>query len=149
MPGLLLHSPAEVIAQLLVDLGLGVAVDNTTTTQWQVFSLHEPDRPDYSITVYEVTGIVDVRTMPDRERAEWDGIQIKLRCPSEAVGSVKARAIAVALDSVAQQVVVVGGGTSYNIWCFNRSSGPIPLGKEPNSDRRSITINGTVSLRKI
>jgi hypothetical protein len=53
MSGSLDHFPADIIRQLLIDLGVGLDV---TATDWPAFSQKEPDSPDNVITVFDTMG---------------------------------------------------------------------------------------------
>lgn len=149
MPGLLTLSPADVLRRAIIQLGLGVDPGPQSTTAWQVFAHTEPDLPNEVITVYDTTGRDLGYTMVDGQRQTLDGIQIRVRANDEATGWTKANAIAVALDAQAQLLVVISSSV-YKLWEFNRTSGPVPVGRENAiSNRRIHTVNGTVSLRQL
>lgn len=149
MPGLLLHSPADVVRQLLVDLGLGIDYADDRT-DWALFASGEPDLPDNCITVYDTTGLDEGREMVSGERQEHHGLQIRVRSKTQAVGFAKARDISVALDEDVYQETVAVDGDSYLVWAVRRTGDPLFLGKDaPNSKRNLFTINATVSLRAV
>lgn len=147
MTGSLTHSPADVVRQLLIDLGHGTIPSGGGS--WPVFVSQEPNSPDSVITVYDTTERQDGRTMVDGERQEHEGIQVRIRDPDHAGGYTKAHAIAIALDTFASPTSVTIGSSVYQLWAATRVSGPIALGKEtPNSKRNLFTINATVTLRQ-
>jgi hypothetical protein len=74
MSGSLDHFPADIIRQLLIDLGVGLGV---TATDWPAFSQKEPDSPDNVITVFDTMGRDLGRTNPDMVRSERYGIQVR------------------------------------------------------------------------
>lgn len=147
MPGTLIHSPADVVRRLLIDLGLGT----NGGASWPVFTDAEPNVPDNCITVRDTQGRDGGRDMVTAERAEHHGIQIRVRAGTQSAGYTKARAIAVALDSsVYQEMVVVaaGAGGAYKVHAITRTTDVIALGKEvPTAKRSLFTINALISVR--
>src|SRR5262245_28835704 len=151
MPGLLVHSPAEVVRQLLIDSGLG----GEPGGEWPVFATNGPDLPDNAITVYDTAGTDDGRSM-DGERWERGGIQVRVRSTTHTVGHPKSKAIALMMDQLSQQVVHVDTN-AYKIWTIVRTSDVLPLGKEvagagmPGdiSRRNLFTVNALVNLREV
>jgi hypothetical protein len=95
MSGSLDHFPADIIRQLLIDLGVGLDI---TATDWPAFSQKEPDSPDNVITVFDTMGRDLGRTNPDSVRSERYGIQVRVRGGDIDATGVRARSIAMALD---------------------------------------------------
>lgn len=152
MPGQLDHSPADVVRQLLIDLGLGTAISTAgaPTGAWPVYHASAPPEPDRIITVRSTTGIDGGRSHPDGERLTHHGIQVAIRSVSESEGYIKANAIAIALDQSVRRVTVTVDGVNYLVYCFSKVGDVIPAGKEtPTSKRSLFTINPMVSLRKV
>ena len=143
MPGLLATTPAKVIRQLLIDLGL--ASDGGPS--WPAYSPNVPDLPNVMIAVTDTAGRDGGREMATGERAEHDGIQILLRDVDEDSGFLKAKQVAIALDAVSYENVSVGGHT-YTVATIVRTGPVLPLGKAvPSSKRWMFSINAVVSLR--
>lgn len=146
MPGTLYHSPADIVRQALIDMGLGTLPSEEGA--WPVFVSVEPDRPDNCMTVTDTLGKDNGRIMVDGVRPEHHGFQIRFRATSHPVGYLKARAVAVALDSLYQRAVTVttsGTDRTYLIHCVNRAGDVLYLGQDV-SDRNKrdlFTINGT------
>lgn len=139
------HSPADIIAQLLIDLGL--ATDPDDTDAWPVYSTDEPDLPDNCITCYDTAGRDVGRTMKDGERQQYPGIQLRIRCARHEVGFVKAQAIAIALDEQVAMDYVTLDAVTYTVQSVLRTGTVVPIGKEvPGSARRAFTINGLVTV---
>lgn len=137
MPGLLDHSPADIIAQLLEDFGYT-----------SVFVGSSPDLPDEMITVFDTAQVDTGRNMTDGERWEKYGIMIRVRSTTQYAAGRLAREIAVRLDKEVYDEVVnmeflTGTDTSqYLVHAVQRVSGPISLGHEVPSSRRFVyTIN--------
>jgi hypothetical protein len=145
MSGSLDHFPADIIRQLLIDLGVGLDV---TATDWPAFSQKEPDSPDNVITVFDTMGRDLGRTNPDSVRSERYGIQVRVRGGDIDATGVRARSIAMALDSVVRRPVVLEA-TLYLILSFVRSGPVLRLGIDaPSSGRWVFVINGLASLHK-
>jgi hypothetical protein len=156
MPGPLTHSPADIIAKVLIDLSLGL---EPPTTPWPVFVSNEPDVPDNCITTYDTLGKSSGRTNYDGEQQEHHGVQVRVRSINHPIGFTKARAIAIALDQSVYDMVVSIGSVSYLVHCVNRQGDIISLGKEvtvsgyksesPSSRRQIFVINTFVSVREV
>ena len=146
MPGTLTHSPATAIQSLLI--ALGVATDPASSAAWPVYASAEPDTPDNCITVYDTAGRDEGRRMTDGQRNERSGFQVRVRSKDHATGYTKARAIAVAMDGVLRQTVLVST-QHYLIWAVTRSSDVLALGPEsPSSKRPIFTVNATASIKQ-
>ena len=53
----LLHSPADILRHLLVDLGAGVLPENGTKTNWPISEGQELNAPDNAICTYDTEGL--------------------------------------------------------------------------------------------
>lgn len=149
MSGNLAHSTADVIAELLVDLGLGTIYNGSTTVAWQIAINREPDKPDNMITVFDTAGKDNGRIMVNGERQENPGIMIKVRASSNTVGFVKAQTIATTLDAQTNSNASISA-SNYIIHTVNRTTNVLSLGQDkPNSRREIFSVNATVSLRQI
>ena len=146
MSGSLTHSPSSIIRQLLVDKSLGVLP--SADGDWPIFITQEPDTPDSVITLRETTSRLSGRSMPSGQVIEHYGIQIRVRDANHQDGFDKAEAIMIALDEDVLRETVTVDGTDYAIQSVSRSTGIVPLGKEPTSNRDIFTINVTTALRQ-
>ena len=153
MTGSLTFSQAEIIAQLLIDLGLGT--DPTDNSDWPIYATEEPNEPDNVITIYDTVGTQDGRTMVDGEVQEHEGIQIKIRAINHDTGNRKANDLKIAIDQTierdtVQVASILGTGTlDYFVQAVSRVSGPLALGEEVDSHRNVFTINAIVALREV
>lgn len=152
MPDSLLHSPADIIRQLLVDLGLG---NDSNSNTWPTFVGSEPGSPDNVLTVFNTAGRDQGRHMIDGTRQTFPGVQIRVRSALPAVGYSKAGTIADALDaSVYNRTVNVEtingvAAASYTVHALSRTTDVLDIGKDvPNSRRSIYTINATVTLKR-
>jgi len=149
MPGPLGHSPADVVAQLVVDQGWGIeyADDNT---DWPVFANGEPDLPDNCVTVYDTTGVDQGRMQVTGERAESDGFQVRVRGKTRKDAFAKVREIAVGFDTDVYGATVNLDGVAYRVHSVKRNGDPLFLGAAtPGSKRVLFTLNCVVSLRQV
>ncbi len=148
MPQTLTYSPAQVIARLLIDLGLGS--DPETAGAWPVSSSGEPAAPDNCITVYNTQGTDGGRAMVTGELLGNYGFQVRVRAKDTETGWTKADAIQTALaESVYQETVHVGART-YLVHAVSRIGDVFEIGKEvPTSKRSVFTINATVTLEEV
>jgi hypothetical protein len=147
MSGILTHSPAEVLRYLLIQLGHGVLPP--ASSGWPISVSSEQDLPDQVITIYDTAGRYDGRSMQTGQKWEFYGVQIRVRGLNHSDCQLKARQIAVALDESIRNNVVTISTTQYGVYSTSRTSGPMSIGKEPNTNRVLFTINAVVALRQI
>ena len=141
MAGLLTHPPARVIAQFLVDLGLGVEPDERDPAAWSVYYGSEPPSPDEVITVRGTTGTDEGTTMTDGVLQERYGLQVRIRSLEEDAGDLKARTIATTLHPVTNRWVNLDG-TEYLVSNVDVVGGVLPLGKsQVGTSLNLFTIN--------
>lgn len=154
MSGLLVDSPAAVVANALVAIGLSVQqflpTPSTPLVDWMTYIDNEPNVPDNCITVYNTVGIIDYQTHPDAETCLHEGIQIRVRSVDEPTGYTKANRIAVLLMSSVNGMKVAVGMNSYLLQAAIQK-GPInALYRESAPSRRRVfTINYVVALRQL
>lgn len=154
MPGFLYHSPARIIAELLIGAGYGTDPERTIGGAWPIFVGREPDGPDEIIKVSFTQG-KDFGDTADNERQEWYGIQIMVRANTEEEGFYKIQRIALFLDQVHRtlvditQIEAVGTGTTeYILNGITRTSNVLPLGTESlQSQRQLFTVNAVAVIR--
>lgn len=147
MPGVLNHSPADILSTVLVALSLGT--DPTLGGAWPVFVAHEPNEPDNCITVFNSVGRTAGRTMFDGEVQEHHGFQVRIRSRDHLVGYTQARLIATTMDTTLYDNMAAVGASSYLVHSTSRNGDVIALGKEPNSKRELFVINAVASLRQL
>jgi hypothetical protein len=143
----LTHSPADILAQVLVDIGQGSSPSNNPLQAWPVYTTGEPNAPDNCITVKDTVGQDDGRTMPDGEPMFHPGFQIRLRATDEATGYAKANAIRTALSQILNRTVTIGSN-NYFVNCVVRIGQVLPLGKDtPHTKRSLFTLNAMLVVR--
>lgn len=147
--GTLTHSPAEILAQMLIDLSLGTDPDDSAA--WPVYSTGEPGTPDNCITTYDTSGLDDGSSMIDGEQYGHLGVQVRVRGATHGGGGwAKAHAISQSLDRNSHNRIVTVDGTQYIVYDVSRN-GPTVLaaGKDSPTSRRSIyTINVVMAVRQ-
>lgn len=88
MSGVLKHTPAEIIAQLIDDVGLANLEDTGTgdpITGWTLFSNHLPPEPEQVIFVKDTTGSLHKRDHVTGVTGEHYGIQLMSRSSVDPV----------------------------------------------------------------
>lgn len=142
------HAPADILAQLLVDLGLGSDPAGTAGDAWPVFYGELPDKPDSLMVVYDQAGIIEGYSQIDGEPMEHLGIQVLLRSARHRLGADKARDISDALDRTIYRNSVTLDSSVYLVHNFSKTSGPISIGKEEGNSRLLFSINGLLTVRQ-
>lgn len=112
MPGLLFHSPARIVQQLLIDLGHATDPDDATGDDqsygdWPVFRGNPPDRPDNIIVVTDTVGPNFGDTQVDGEFQERGGFQLMVRSQAYEEGFRKLHAVAVHLSRLSCRHVTI------------------------------------------
>lgn len=147
MSGSLDHSPAEIIANLLIDESLGTIPSDKGS--WPIFIAIVPDNPDRIITVTDTAPIKQGRFQNDGETQFHHGVQIAVRSASHTAGWTKADALTEALDKTIQYTGVTIGSSGYIVYAMSHS-GIIVVGKNvPISKRNLFTINATCAMRQV
>lgn len=143
----LLHSPADIVAQLTVQLGLGT--DPSSNGVWPVTATAEAPTPDNAIFVTDTSPQDDGRAMVDGSRDEHFGIQVKVRASTAKVGYAKAKAIQKSFDETVYGSPVTLDTQTYRVECLSKTQ-LLKIGKEaPNSQRSLFTVNTLASITRL
>lgn len=135
----LVHSPAQIISQLLTDLSLA-------DSSWPAYYTNEPADPDTVLTVYNTLG-VNQRTMPEGVIYSKRGIQIRARARTAAEGWAKLDAVRGTLSQGINKPTINISGTAYTVHGITRIGEIIDVGKEsPTSNRHILTLNFVASV---
>lgn len=147
-------SPADVLRHYLVARSL--ATMGGAGGEWPAFCAGEPGSPDNCITVYDTTGTEAGRPMIDGGDVGPEGIQIRVRGTTHAVGWAKASAIKENLESSSVSVgpyhygPMTVNGRSYRIQCVVGIGNVIPLGKMVPENRLSLfTLNAMIRIEDL
>lgn len=149
---LFLHSPAQILRQLLVDLGY--CTEPSLSAAWPGFVTTIPNTPDGAICVYDTAGVDHGRRMSDGARIERYGCQILVRAARHPTGYAKAQSIALALDQEIYRETVEmdddDGTATYFVNTIKRTNPVFSIGQDtPQSKRKLFTINLTAAIRRI
>ena len=145
----LLHSPAAIIARLLIDTGYGDEESNVLA-DWPMYIGSDPDMPDNVLVMHDMPGVDHGRMSVTGKRGEHHGVEIKIRALTHQQGYAKSREIAIGMDKSIYQETVNLDGTSYLIHSINRTTDVIALGKEATMSRRSLfAISALVSIKVV
>jgi Bacteriophage minor capsid protein len=140
-----MNSPASVICQVLLDLGL---VNNSG--KWTVYVSFLPATPDNAVCIYDTAGRLDGRIMANGKQVSHPGIQVRVRGMIYNEVWEKANAIAEGLDGLDRVPVALSSEEAYTLLNVSRSGDVVPVGiEEENGKRRHhFTVNAIVSLEK-
>ena len=156
--GELYHSPARIVAELLISAGFGIdgqdVVGDAPAGSWPIYIGREPDRPDDIIKVSNTVGRSFGDTMVSKIHHENPGIQIMIRARNEERGYLKSRAIATFIDQVNNNLVTItreesgSAEITYSLHAINRESNVFALGFDtPMSKRQLFAVNATCTIR--
>jgi hypothetical protein len=146
MPGLLEHSPADVLRRALIAVNLGA---DPPATPWPAYTSAEPASPDNVLTCYDTADATGERDGWG-DRSEFHGVQVRVRAATFAVGWTKANAISIAMDkTLVRLLVTMPGGAKYLLEAVTRTSGVLDLGTDGSTTKRRLfTINALVTVRR-
>ncbi len=143
------HSPADVVAQLLMDLG-GVSDPVGDPGQpWPCWVSSERSEPDDAVTVYDTVPQDDGRAMFDGETFHHYGFQVRVRSTTHKDGFAKADALHTLMDEGFYDRVVTVDGVQYRVHSISGTT-LLSLGRNVPNDKRSLfTINAKASLKPV
>lgn len=143
------HHQAQIIARLLVRLGLGTLAG--AGGAWPVYYRREPPTPDEVITVYGTPGgRGGGRVMISGEYLGYYGFQVRVRSQNPSDGYLKADEIATTLAEGCYQEYVEIDGVDYFIHCVTGIGDVMDLNKEtPTSKRNIFTLNASASIERV
>lgn len=141
----LLHSPADILLQLLVDKEL-VALPSGEG-EWKGYVSNEPDSPDKAVTVTDTGGTSGSRLQPTGEYLDRPTVQIRVRDATQNSAWQKIYEIQQALDTEVLGDSVTIGGSNYEVSYLTRTTGILSLGREsPESKRVLFSINYSILI---
>jgi len=122
-----------------------------TGKNWPLYVSSMPDGDGVKTNcgaVYDTAGILDGK-LSSGEVVQHPGIQLRIRSSDYEVGYAKIEELALALDNVNQDTIVVKGNT-YLLQNISRTTSVVPLGSERGYKRRFVfTVNFLITIRKI
>lgn len=149
MANVLANSPAEVVGQMLQNLGAGSDPELDPQLSWPVYVAEEFDTPDDSLTVFDTAGRVLGRNMIDGSLVDAYGLQLRVRSKDHPTGWTKADAVRKALAENSRLVRVTVDSNVYLVWCADGIGPIIALGNALKSKRKLFTVNFTASIKQL
>lgn len=132
------HSPADVIAQLLINSGLGTL--GTAEEAWPIFVARMPENLDNVISVFDTTGKKDGRYMRGGTVVERPGVLIGVRAQRYEIGYQKAKAIRDLIDATDHANVTIDAVT-YTVNSISRTTPIVSLGESEERKNQEFSLN--------
>ena len=151
----MIHTPADIIRELLIDKECGSSPDDMNNHPWPIFVAREPSTPDQNITVYNTQGVNHGRVQPTGEVIQHCGFQCLIRSFDTDIGYGKAEQIRVVLnEDVNRELVLIHrlgqADQEYIVQSCSQKSQINSLGKDrTNLDCYLFTLNYTTVISPI
>jgi hypothetical protein len=132
MSGELYHTPAEIIAQMLVDLGIADYPETEDgLTGWTIFPNHLPEYPDQAMSVVDTQGRLHRRIQVSGLIGEHYGIQVLVRSAQDpGTTYTKTKTILHYFDTEVRKEEVTLDNSVYIVHAVTRTSPALPVGKD-------------------
>jgi hypothetical protein len=145
------HSAAQVVAQVLQNMGLGGSpTGGSLTTSWPVYYSNEPNEPDNCITVYDTIGTSSGRSMIDGELWYHYGVQIRIRATDHFTGWQKADSIRTAIAKQIFAMKLPIGVNNYLVPAVSRIGSVLAIGVDnPHTKRKVFTLNAVTAIQQL
>lgn len=151
MPGAFLHTPQQVVQQLLVDRGLCTdpvywethrpGDDLTGAHDWPAFRNVMPDAPDNCVRVKRTADRPDVRILSTGQNVKHFGIQVELRGATDDVGGLKALQLELALTEQLNDQTVTLDSQQYLVQSFPQVAATPGYKTDVGSQRTLYSLN--------
>ncbi len=146
---MLLDTPAQILATYIRTQA--EMTDPDDNGAWPLYVSWMPDAGAVTNcgAAYDTDGNKDGRLMSDGTVIQHFGIQLKTRCDDYNTGWTKLEAVAIDLDGLLNEAIVVGGN-NYEIQNVSRKSLVTSLGAEEGTQGRQLfTIDLLVTVKII
>ncbi len=144
-------SPAFILYKLITK-SMASMTNPLDNASWPLYVSYMPDGKNIKVdcgTVYDTVGTNDGRTMENGEVVVHPGIQLRIRAKAYTTGFSKIEAVALSLDDITRELVVVNG-TTFQIHAIHTITPIIPLGLERGKKRRFLfTANFLMTIKKV
>jgi len=144
-------SPAFILSEYIIN-EISALTNPDNNGEWPLYTNYMPDGDDVEsdcAAMYDTAGILNGRLMRTGEVIKHPGLQLRLRSLGGEIGYAKIEGVALSLDSIAGETLVVSGST-FKILNMRRTTEIIPLGLERGTKRRFLfTVNYLVTLKKV
>jgi hypothetical protein len=154
VPGVgdLVHSPADLVRRILI--ALAELTDPDNEDDWPGYYSSEPSLPDNVVTCYDTTAKKDARIFTGRQITHF-GVQVRIRSTTPAIGYLKSRQLATALDrlNASGYYEIEVGDETYLVHAVSRVGDIAPLRglglrETPQTKGRSVHVfNLLISFR--
>lgn len=142
-----LHSPAKIVAELLITLESGTSPD-FPNDPWPIYVDTEPSDPDNCITLFDTQPQDDGRAMFDGEDFDHLGITVRIRGTDKPTCLAKADAIKNTMAETVYRNTVTLDAASYLVQCVSKFK-LVSVGKDSPKTKRSVyNINCMVSIER-
>lgn len=143
-----IHSPAQILTELLITLGLFDDPDDSSFT-FPVFTTVMPDDaflPGSVATVYNTPGLKDGRLMSG-VIIFHHGVQLAVRIADPEAGWLKCNLVEQAMQAVTESTTVTIGATTYTLNNVSQQGPILALGLEGGTVRRHLfTLNFLMTI---
>jgi len=143
-------SVISILAAYIIN-NLSLMTDPSDGNDWPLYISSMPDGDNIETNcgaIYDTAGVLDGK-LSSGEVIQHPGIQLRIRSDDYETGYAKIEAIALALDDVSWDTIVVGGNT-YLLQNISRTTSVVPLGSERGYKRRFVfTVNFLITIRKV
>lgn len=143
------HSPADIVAQYLIDEG--VFIDPSSSGEWEIYVGMMPDGNNVehdTAAAIDTAPVKDGRIMGGAPLFH-PGVQIMVRASAYRDGFAKAQEAATALAAVDDDTVTIGTKT-YQLMNITQATGVTSLGQEPGTKRRELfSVNFLATLKEV
>jgi hypothetical protein len=149
MPTLNDYSPADVLAKLLIDVGLatGRTTSGGDAGAWPVTAGSELDSPDSVITIYDTEGVGGVRDFITGKPDGPEGFQVRVRSSTRRLAWSKAKAIYDYLaETLYRRGVNLEEDRYYLVHSCDLFGNIVDLGKDASSRRSIVVFNAVVNI---
>lgn len=141
----LIHTPAEIIRQLILNLELGEPIADPLA-RWTVFHSNLPELPHDAILISDTEGVLQGREHVEGHLETKYGIQVMVRSNNVSQGYIKATRIKEAFSEDVLRTEVELEGEVYLIQAITCRSPVIDVGRDTTGKRYRKTVNAIVSL---
>lgn len=144
-------SPAQVVFQLFVDLGLIKKPQDATKADWAGTwnYLPEDDSRDNWVVVFNTGGVKQGRLMGTGQEVIKPTVQLRVRSADAAGGWKKITELSTVLSQAAGQTVSVSDGVTTQLVKIKNASvtsPPVSIGRAENQRRENHTANYMLTL---
>lgn len=146
MSGPLEHSPADIVAYLLVSKGQANAHN---VAGWPTFINNTPKTPGQYLSLVDTAGRLSGKTHVDSEPQIHHGVQLLAKSPNPTLPFRKLTELLGFLSSVANEVVVLED-SHYIVKATTATSSVLRIGREQPEDVLTVcSLNLVCSIRQL